>query len=299
MTHLVLGATGHVGSAVVDTLIANGQSVVAVIRDAGKADQFLEKGIKVAIADAHNVEELRQAFAQGDRLFILNPPADPSTDTVKEETQTINNIIEALTASSVEKVVALSTYGAQPGDRLGDLGVLYHMEQLLSGLDKPTTILRGAYFMSNWESALAEAKTDGLLHSFYPADFKLPMIAPQDLGLIAAHLLMEPVNSTRLYHAQGPSHYSPADVAHAFAKALGHSVDCIEIPEVNWKNAMISAGFSAIAAESMSAMTKATLEAKMQPDPQALRTATTLEDYIGNMVRKDNQDGSTSLSILG
>lgn len=299
MTHLVLGATGHVGSAVVDTLIANQQSVAVIIRDTQKADQFHQKGIKVIIADAHNVEELRQAFAQGDRLFILNPPADPSTDTVREETQTVNTIVEALDSSSIKKLVALSTYGAQPGEQLGDLGVLYHMEQLLSKLGKPVTVLRGAYYMSNWDSALQTAKTDGLLHSFYPADFKLPMIAPGDLGLIAAHLLMEHVESTRLYHAQGPSLYSPADVARAFEKALGRSVDCVVIPEVNWKNALISAGFSALAAESMSAMTKVTLDNPTQPDPDVLRAGTTLDEYIESIVRKEQGGNLHSPSLPG
>jgi uncharacterized protein YbjT (DUF2867 family) len=148
--YIILGATGHVGSAVAETLLAQGEEVMVVTRDKGKSEEWKQKGAKVAVADVNNVDELRQIFREGKRLFLLNPPASPSTDTVVEERKSMHSIISALKGSGIEKIVAESTYGAQAGDGIGDLGVLYEMEQKLAESDIPSTIIRGAYYMSNW-----------------------------------------------------------------------------------------------------------------------------------------------------
>jgi hypothetical protein len=63
-------------------------------------------------------------------------PAKPSTDTVAEEQKTLSSILKALENSGIEKVVAESTYGAQPGEGVGDLGVLYDMEEQLKKMNK-------------------------------------------------------------------------------------------------------------------------------------------------------------------
>ncbi|MGX9115292.1 hypothetical protein ACWTU6_01150 [Mesorhizobium sp. BHbsci] len=54
----------------------------------------------------------------------------------------------------MRKIVAQSTYGARPGDRCGDLNILYELEQQLRGQPIPASIIRAAYYMSNWDSVL-------------------------------------------------------------------------------------------------------------------------------------------------
>jgi hypothetical protein len=52
---------------------------------------------------------VRTDLASG--LFMLNPPADPSTDTQAHERQTVANMLRALQGSGIKKVVAQSTRG--------------------------------------------------------------------------------------------------------------------------------------------------------------------------------------------
>jgi uncharacterized protein YbjT (DUF2867 family) len=155
--HIILGGTGHVGSAAADALLARGQAVTIVSRRADKAGPWRQKGAQVALVDVHDAAALHQVFRQGNRLFLLNPPAPPSTDTAAEERKSLASIFRALEGSGLEKIVALSTYGAQPGSRIGDLGVLYEMEQGLANQPVPATIIRAAYLMSNWEMSLPTA----------------------------------------------------------------------------------------------------------------------------------------------
>src|SRR5829696_948395 len=114
--HIILGATGHVGAAVAQQLLQNGEPVTVVSRHPEKATELKKKGAEVAKVDVYNTTALHELFLKDERLFLLNPPAAPSTDTVKEEKKTLYSILEALKNSTIKKVVAESTYGAQPGN---------------------------------------------------------------------------------------------------------------------------------------------------------------------------------------
>lgn len=57
----------------------------------------------------------------------------------------MRSILTALDGSGIGKVVAQSTYGAQPGADIGDLGVLHEMEEALAAASVPSTVVRGAY----------------------------------------------------------------------------------------------------------------------------------------------------------
>ena len=223
--------------------------VTIVTRDPSKGNDWRRRGAEVAVVDVHEVDSLRRVFRGGKRLFLLNPPADPSTDTDAEERKTVASITAAVEGSGLEKIVAESTYGAQPGERCGDLNILDDLEQALEAQPIPTCIIRAAYYMSNWDFLLEMVRKEGVLPTMFPADFKLPMVAPQDLGQVAARLLTEPVEQTGLYYVEGPERYSPSDVAAEFAGAIGRPVTVVTTPREQWKETYKSMGFSEPAAK--------------------------------------------------
>ncbi|HEY9799235.1 MAG TPA: NmrA family NAD(P)-binding protein [Leptolyngbyaceae cyanobacterium] len=222
-------------------------------------------------------------FAKGKRLFLLNPPAEPATDTDVEERKTLASILEAITDSGLEKIVAESTYGAQPGSQIGDLGVLYEMEQQLAAQSVPFSIIRAAYYMSNWDFSIQSAKQDGIIYTFFPTDFVLPMVAPRDIGQLAARLMTQPIENTGLHNIEGPEIYSSLNVAQAFAKVLLKPVKVVEIPRDQWIKTMRNMGFSNSAAVSFSNMTTLALKAEMPPRNIVTRGVVSLESYIAEL----------------
>lgn len=280
---IILGGTGHVGSAVAEHLLKKGQQVTIITRRREKTPTWEKRGAKTAVVDVNETAKLHEIFKTGTRLFLLNPPADPQGDTVAEEERTLASILNALKDSGIEKTVAESTGGARPGDGIGDLGVLYTMEKRLEAMKVPAEIIRAGYYMSNWDAALATAKNEGVVHTLYPIDFKLPMVAPKDIGKVAANLLMAPVGETRIHYVEGPEPYSSADVAAAFSRALNKPVKAVQTPPEKWLATLKQMGFSDKAARSMAAMTKITLE---NPDiaQSPIRGETTLWQYVENLV---------------
>ncbi|TSD87714.1 NAD-dependent epimerase/dehydratase family protein, partial [Mycobacterium sp. KBS0706] len=199
---IILGGTGRVGSAAAQALLDQGQPVTIVTRSAAQAESWERRGAGAAVADVHDVERLRAVFRRGRRALLLNPPADVSTDTDIEERETVRCILAALDGSGLEKVVAESTYGARPGERVGDLTVLYELEQGLKAQPIPATIQRASYYMSNWASSLAAVRGNGILPSMLPAGLRIPMVAPEDLGKTAARWLTEPAERTGLHYVE-------------------------------------------------------------------------------------------------
>jgi uncharacterized protein YbjT (DUF2867 family) len=148
----------------------------------------------------------------------------------------------------------------------------------------PFSVNRGAYYMSNWAMGLQTAASHGVVSSFFPADFELPMVAPRDLGAAGARRLMAPVTETGTHHIEGPRRYTPPDVAVAFGKAIGKPVRVAVVPREAAEDAFRAIGFSEAAAASYAGMTAATLDSKFPPLDEVERGTITLDQYISKLV---------------
>lgn len=281
--YIILGGTGNVGSSVAETLLEKGEEVTVVTHSPKKVSVWEQKGAKVAVVDVYDSDKLREVFNTGERLFLLNPPADFAKDTVAEEKGSVASILKALENSGIKKVVAQSTYGAQKGDGIGDLGVLYEMEEQLKKMNLPVEVIRAAYYMSNWAMSLDTAKKEGKVYAFYPPDFELPMVSPQDIGRVAADLLTKISKDFQINYVEGPELYTPADVAAAFSKSLGKTIEVVQIPKEQWLPTFKEIGFSDEAADSMTKMTEITLAGAEKPK-SPIRGKTTLDAYIESLV---------------
>lgn len=282
---IIMGGTGHVGSATAAELLKRGEAVTIVTRDPDRAAGWRAKGVKLVQADVEDISSLRAAFQHGQRAFLLNPPADTSTDTDVVERRTVANILQALEGSGLEKVVAESTGGARPGERLGDLNVLWQLEEGLRRQSIPAAINRAGYYMSNWDGPLETAASTGKLPTMFPADVPIPMVAPDDLGKVAADRLLSPLGDVGVRYIEGPRRYSSDDVAKAFSAVLGKPVELSVTPRGQWKDAFLQLGFSDAAADSYARMTAVSLDGGFDLSDDPIRGTTTLEMYVHEQAR--------------
>jgi uncharacterized protein YbjT (DUF2867 family) len=282
--YVIMGGTGHVGSATADALLDRGEAVTIVTRDAGRASAWRKKGADIAEADVEDVASLRGALRCGRRAFLLNPPADTAKDTDALEKHTIANILAAIEGSGLEKIVAESAGGAQPGDQIGDLGTLWELEEGLRRQSTPAAINRAGYYMSNWDGQLESIRDTGKLQTMFEAGLKIPMVAPHDLGVAAADRLLSSPGDVGVRYVTGPEHYSSADVADAFAKALARPVEVVVTPRGKWVEAFKGLGFSDAAAESYARMTATAADGGFDMPDDAIRGTMTLDAYVGALV---------------
>ena len=69
---LITGATGNVGSQVVQELRGRGASVRAFVRDPDRVARTLGDGVELAAGDFSDTVSLRRALEGADRLFLTS-----------------------------------------------------------------------------------------------------------------------------------------------------------------------------------------------------------------------------------
>ncbi|MDQ3747597.1 MAG: NmrA family NAD(P)-binding protein [Acidobacteriota bacterium] len=232
--YIVSGATGQTGSAVAKTLLEKDLPVRVIVRSEEKGKPWKNWGAEVAVADVQDAESLTKALAGGKALYLMNPPNEQSENMFVETEKVIKAFQTAIKNSSFEKLVVLSSIGAHLPSGTGPIVTNHLLEQAFGNSDIPTTFVRAAYFMENWNSVLETVKSEGILPSFLqPLDKKIPQVATADIGRVAAEAMLENSEDVQIKGLAGLP-YSPNDVAAAFSKVLGKEVKAIAIPENQW-----------------------------------------------------------------
>jgi len=233
--YAITGITGKVGGEIARSLLADGQSVRAVLRDRAKAADWAAKGCAVAIADMGDAEQLAAAFSGAEGVFIL-PPSDFDPEPgYPEAKRVIDSVTSALIKARPQRIVCLSTIGADaPHDNLLTQRTL--MEKSLSTIGLPLTFLRPGWFMENALWDVAAARDEGVLRSFLqPADKVFPMVATKDVGRVAADLIQQNWTGERIVELEGPARVSANELAQTFATVLGRPVDVEIVSRDSWE----------------------------------------------------------------
>ncbi|EFS5375831.1 NmrA family NAD(P)-binding protein [Salmonella enterica] len=243
--YVITGATGRTGSAAAQTLLNNGARVRVMVRDETKGRYWADLGAEVVIADLIDVKALTAAFSGAQGAYIVSPSHYNLEDLFTRAEVIAAAIAESAIQAQLPKLVALSSIGADCLNGVGWIAMNRILEEHLINTRLPVALLRASYFMENWGFAIEPVKNKGILPSFLaPLDRKIPMIATEDIGGIGAEVLGEEWNGARTIELEGPSEYSPNDVADAFGNALSKPVNAVAVPEVDWENSMAHQGFS-------------------------------------------------------
>ena len=240
--YAITGITGKVGGALARTLLAAGQPVRAVVRDAEKGRSWAEKGCEVALAEMEDAAALAAGFKGVNGVFILPPPEFDPAPGFPEARAVITAVKTALEAARPRKVICLSTIGAQ-ATQPNLLTQRTLMEQELRELTIPVTLLRPAWFMENFAWDVASARDTGVIASFLqPLDKPFPMIATADIGRVAAELIQKDWNGCRVVELEAAHRITPNEVAATFAKILGRPVRIAAVPRETWGSLFKSQG---------------------------------------------------------
>lgn len=284
--YVILGASGQVGSAIVDHLLAKKLPVKAVIHHPEKASKIKEKGAEVAVADAMDLNSLVEAFQGGNILFVLTPETGKNEDVLGETKTILENYHKAIQQSSIKKVVGLSSIGAQYDKGTGNLLMLHMLEHAFEDLDIPQIFVRPAYYYSNWLLQMPEAKKSSILPTFYPTDLAIPMISPMDVAEFVANVLVKD-DESKIYEIVGPEKLSSDDVAAAFSTVLNKEVKAKQIPHENWDETLEKIGFSPDARKNFIEMTETVVNGNTDPENKGttlVKLKTSISEYLENVV---------------
>lgn len=229
--YAITGVSGHTGSVVADTLLAQGKQVRVIVRDAAKGEPWKARGAEVAVASLDDTAALTRAFTGTEGAYVLLPPNMGTSDPLGTNAKLTSSIAAAVRASKVPHVVLLSSVGAQHPDGTGPIRAVHNAERELAATGAGFTAVRAAYFQENWGSSLGTLES-GTVYTFVPTELRFPQVATADIGRTAAAALVEgaPRGQTRIIELSGPREISGDDVARALTQIVGKPVQVAAAP---------------------------------------------------------------------
>ena len=281
-TIAVMGATGHIGTALTEALLSKSHEVRALGRDARKLGGLTAKGAKAKSGVFTDPAVLADAFAGADAAFVMIPPSYGEADFGAYQDRQADAIIKALQKSGVRKVVTLSSVGAHQADGTGPIKGLHRMEKRFGQSGGPDVVhLRPSYFMENHFFSIPTIKSMGVSGSPLKPDLSMGQIATKDIARKAAELLdRADFRGTSVVELAGPRDLTMAQVTPVLGRAIGKpDLSYVQFPYPDAEKALAGMGMPPATAALMVEMYRGMNEGIVVPQTPAQRTTTTLEEF--------------------
>ncbi len=264
--YVIIGATGHTGSVVAENLLKEGQKVVAVTRDATKANFLKEKGAYIAEGNLDDSSFLTKTLKGATGVYAIIPPKFDAVDFRAYQRQTGEYMAKAIQAAEVQHVVLLSSFGAHLSQDAGVVSGLYDVEkrlEMISGLN--IAFLRAGFFMENFLASIGLIQSQGLLGGFPIApSLSMPMIHTKDIGDFAAERLLKlDFQGPTVYELAGARDYTMEEVAGILGEAIHKDLHYVRFPDQDALQGMIGSGFSESLAKAYIAFSHCVNEGKL------------------------------------
>ncbi|ALN72471.1 SDR family oxidoreductase [Aureimonas sp. AU20] len=259
-TIFVTGATGQLGGLVIEALLAKGLGgrLVAGVRstESEAAQRLQGKGVELRVADYSRPETLDAAFAGVDRLLLV------SSSEVGQRVPQHRNVIEAAKKAGVALIAYTSLLHADTSP-LGLADEHLQTEEALKASGLPFAILRNGWYTENYAASIAPALAHGVLLGS-AGEGRIASAARRDYAEAAAAVLTAEGQGGKVYELAGDDAYTLAEFAAAIANASGKPVAYKDLPEADYKAALVGAGlpdaFAALLADSDAGAAKGALD---------------------------------------
>ena len=266
--YAIIGASGNTGSVVAQKLLAHGEKVRVIGRDAKRLEGLVQKGAEAFVANASDAAALTQAFNGVKAVYLMIPP-NPGHPNVREDQERVSDaLVAAVQKAGVEYAVILSSIGADKAEKTGPVVGLHNLEQKLNGVASLQAVyLRAGYFMENVLAQVGIIKSFGVTGGPVRSDLKLAMIATQDIGAAAADTLLE-LNFTgkQANELLGQRDLTYVEAAAVIGRAIGKpDLGYMQLGPAQIKPALLQIGMSPNMADLLLEMTDALNSGYMAP----------------------------------
>lgn len=233
---VVTGATGQLGRLVIEQLLAKlpASEIVAAVRNPAKVADLAARGVEVRTADYTKPETLATAFRGADQLLLI------SSSEVGQRLPQHRNAIDAARRAGVGLVAYTSLLHADTTP-LGLAAEHLATEALLKESGLPHVLLRNGWYTENYLASVPPAIAHGAFIGS-AGNGRISSAARADYAAAAVAVLTTPEQAGRVYELAGDESYTLAELAAEIARQSGKSVIYQDLPEADFKAALINAG---------------------------------------------------------
>ncbi|GLY26807.1 SDR family oxidoreductase [Kineosporia sp. NBRC 101731] len=237
MSIALTGATGALGSLVVDALLTRGtpaSDIVALVRDADRAKALADLGVGVRVAPYGDVPALARALDGVDRLLLISGP---------ESGERVSLHGSVVTAAQQAGVGFIAYTSAPHADDTVLLVAPDHAatENLIRASGLAYSILRNNWYHENYGAHLKNAEATGKLFSSAGTG-RVASASRADYAQAAAIVLAGGDHDGRVYELSGDVAWTFADLASVMGEVLGRPVELVPLDRESHTAALTAAG---------------------------------------------------------
>lgn len=286
--YVVTGATGNIGSRVVELLNSRENQVRAIGRSRERLQPLIDLGAQPWICDLEDTPTLTEAFKGADCVYVLIPPNLGAENFRQYQNETGESIATAIKESGVQYVVNLSSVGAHLPEGVGVVNGLHDQEERLNQIEGINVLhLRPSFFMENLYWMIPVIKEAGIVGSPQLPDLHVPMIATKDIATVVADaMLKRNFSGKTTQELLGERDISMKEAAAVLGEAIGKSdLNYVQFPYEDTKQSMIQMGISEDVASGMVELYRAFNEGTAKPtESRSPRntTPTRLEEWAND-----------------
>ncbi|QKS69914.1 SDR family oxidoreductase [Paenalkalicoccus suaedae] len=238
MTILITGATGKLGSKIVENVLArvSPEEVAVSVRDTSKAEGLKVLGVDVRRGDFDDPESLDEAFEGVDKLLIISTDGDNETR-IKQHA----NAVDAAKRSGVAFVAYTSI--AQAPESTNIMAPPHvATEKAIKESGLTYALLRNNWYIENEASTIQQVMT-GAPWVTSAGDGKVGWATQDDYAEAAAIVLTEGGHENKIYELSGPL-YSQQEFVDTLSDVLGNDVVLQDVTDEEYAAGMRQAGLT-------------------------------------------------------
>jgi uncharacterized protein YbjT (DUF2867 family) len=250
---LVTGATGKVGSELVQQLLDRGVEVKAGTRSPGEAAALFGRGVEVVELDYDATETWDAAVQWADRVFLVPAPFDPRGD------ERLVPFLDWAVQSGSRHVVLLSAMGAEARRRMA----LRRIEERIERTGVQWTFLRANIYMQNFARGFIARQIRDLDGFRLPAgDAAVSFVDGRDVAEVAAVVLTGADHFQAAYTLTGPAGLNHQEAAATIGEIVGRPLRYVPIGEEEMRATLLEAGWAADQADTFARLMAAIREGR-------------------------------------
>ena len=234
MSILVTGATGHLGSLVIDALLARDIAPDHIVAGARDTSRVTQTGVQTVRLDYNDPATVEAAFDDVDAVLLI------SGSEVGQRIAQHQAVIDAAVKAGVRQLVYTSAPFATTS---GLILAPEHKatEEAIAASGLPATVLRNNWYNENYLPKLDEVRDSGvLLGSAHEG--KVASASRKDYAEAAAVVLTTEGHIGQVYELAGDTAWTYDDLAAALGEVLGRAVVSKDVSTQEQVTALQQAG---------------------------------------------------------
>lgn len=233
---VVTGASGQLGRLVVEALLKKlpAGEIVAAVRNPEKVADLAARGVQVRQADYDQPASLVAAFKGADKLLLI------SASEVGRRVPQHRAVIDAAKAAGVGLLAYTSLLHADTSP-LPLAAEHRETESLIRASGLPAVILRNGWYTENYTAGIPTALQYGVVLGSAKQG-RIASSTRADFAEAAAAVLTQENQAGRIYELAGDESYTLDELAAEIAGQSGKVVAYQDLPESEFKAALLGAG---------------------------------------------------------